>query len=335
MKKETAPRMTAENIHVPESFFSVDIEKFRYATRDISFDIYLRLSEANFAHVFSRTTGLDYKRLAQYIQKGVKEVFIKLDDRGKFEEFIAKTADVVFQNPETSNEHKIAILLNMTEQNMTELFTQLDVPNETAENTRRVIHHYVELMGESSNTLDILLKLASHGDYLYYHSIATAIFSMFIAKATGQFNRRTLEIVGLGGFLHDIGETQLPKEVTEAMRDLTPTEWKEMRTHPKLGLRMIENTPSVPDEVRYIVYQHHEEPSGNGYPNGLKNNVIYYPAKIVAIADAFSALISRRPFRPAYTVEQAIHIIQSEVGKYDRQLVQLLDAVFHRGSKAA
>jgi putative two-component system response regulator len=91
---------------------------------------------------------------------------------------------------------------------------------------------------------------------------------------------------------------------------------------------MIENTPNIPDEVRYIVYQHHEEPGGHGYPNGLHNPVIYYPAKIVALADAFSALISKRPFRPAYTVEQAIQILQSQNGKHDRDLVKMLSNVF-------
>src|SRR5690606_29186782 len=104
--------------------------------------------------------------------------------------------------------------------------------------------------------------------------------------------------------------------------------WKEMRTHPKLGLRMVEQTRNIPDEVRYIIYQHHEEPGGQGYPNGLRGPVIYYPAKIVALADAFSALISNRPYRPAYSVEQAIHVIQSQRGKYDRDLVKILSAVF-------
>ena len=52
---------------------------------------------------------------------------------------------------------------------------------------------------------------------------------------------------------------------------------------------MIENTQNIPDEVRYIVYQHHEQPCAKGYPNGLGGPVIYYPAKIVALADGLSA----------------------------------------------
>ena len=323
------PLESAQNL-VP-----VDIHTFRTATRNIDFDVFLKLSEDNVVHVFSRTTGLDYKRLAQYIQKGVRTLFIHPGDQEAFQAFIARPAAEVFSDPSTPPEKKIAILLNMTEQNMAELFSQIAVEDETASNTQKIIKSYVNLMIQKPETLATILKLVSHGEYLYYHSIAVAIFSMFLAKASGQFNQRTLEIVGLGGFLHDIGCTQLPKEVVSSSTDLTEDQWKLMHSHPKLGLKMIESTPSVPDEVRYIVYQHHEQPSGRGYPNGLTNPVIYYPAKIVALADSFSSLISNRPFRKAYSVEEAIHLVEGEVGKFDRGLVQLLGSIFLRRSRTS
>jgi len=324
-----------------EGFTAVDIQSFRTATRDISFDVYLKLSDDNIAHVFSRMTGLDYKRLAQYVFKGVQDLYVRNEDLPAYKAFTAKTAEQIFNDPDTPQDKKIATLLNMTEQNMSELFVQANVPEELAVNTQKVVRNYVNLMIEKPKTLAIILKLVSHGDYLYYHSIAVAIFSMFIAKASGQFNQRLLEIVGLGGFLHDIGYTQIPKELLNSTSSLTPQQWKIIRTHPKVGLRMIEGTPAIPDEVRYIVYQHHEEPSGNGYPNGLHGAIIYYPAKIASLADAFSALISKRPFRPAYSVEQAVGILQTEAGKHDRELVKLLAAMFLRqidtgsGRKAA
>jgi putative nucleotidyltransferase with HDIG domain len=316
----------------PNNLLPVDISTFRNVTRDINFDVFLRLSDENIAHVFSRTTGLDYKRLAQYMQKGVKELYIRKEDEEAYKAFISRPAFVIFEDPTTAPEKKIATLLNMTEQNMAELFTQLTVQEETAASAKRVIKGYVDLMTQSPHTLATMLKLVSHGEYLYYHSIAVSIFSMFIARASGQFNRRMLELVGMGGFLHDIGCTQLSRDITCSPAELTELQWRDMHAHPKLGLKMIETTPNIPDEVRYIVYQHHEEPSGKGYPNGIHGPVIYYPAKIVALADAFSALISKRPFRPAYTVEQAISLMQSEHGKFDRDLLNILSGVFLRGS---
>jgi putative two-component system response regulator len=140
-----------------------------------------------------------------------------------------------------------------------------------------------------------------------------------------------LEHIGMGGFLHDVGATHLPKEIVCSPTELDAEQWVEMRAHTTLGMRMLEGTPNIADEVRYIVYQHHEEPGGKGYPNGLLGPVIYYPAKIVALADAFSALISKRPFRAAYTVEQAIHLLEAGSGqKHDRELVHLMASIFLR-----
>jgi putative nucleotidyltransferase with HDIG domain len=308
----------------------VDIQSFRNATRDIGFDVYLRLGQENFAHVFSRTTGLDYKRLASYIQKGVTELYVRPEDEEAYKGFIARPAHAIFADPNTPNEKKIATLLNMTEQNMAELFSQVPVSEETAASSERVIRGYVNLMSESPNSLAILMKLVSHGEYLYYHSIAVSIFSMFIAKASGQFNQKTLELVGMGGFLHDIGSTQLPKEVVCSPTDLSPDQWDAMHSHTKLGLKLLEGNPSIPEEVRHIVYQHHEEPGGKGYPNGLHGPAIYYPAKIVALGDAFSALISKRPFRPAFSPEQALEMLQQESGKHDRELIKIMVSVFSR-----
>ena len=315
-----------------KNYICIDIRLLKRAAKDIPFDVYLKVSDSNYAHVFSKATGLDYKRLAQYTQKGVKDAYILEADQAAFNAFIARTHDSILLDPNATKEKKVEALQNQTEQIMNEVFANLQISEETATQTKKVVQNYVKIMGESPTTLSIILKMVAHGDYLYSHSVTSAIFAMFIAKATGQFNRRMMELVGLGGFLHDIGCTQLPQEITESADELTPGQWKEMRTHPKLGLRMVENTQSIPDEVRYIIYQHHEEPGGNGYPNGLRGPVIYYPAKIVAVADAFSALITRRPFRPAYTVEQAVHILQSETGKYDPMIVQIVGAMFNRSS---
>jgi putative nucleotidyltransferase with HDIG domain len=88
---------------------------------------------------------------------------------------------------------------------------------------------------------------------------------MFIAKACGQFNQRMLEIVGQGGFLHDIGLIQLPRELIEKT-DPLPNLAEEYKNHPQLGLKMVENASSIPDEVRYIIYQHHEQPGEADIP---------------------------------------------------------------------
>jgi putative nucleotidyltransferase with HDIG domain len=309
---------------------AVPIESFRRVTRDISFDVFLKLSEDNVVHVFSRATGLDYKRLANYIQKGVAFLYIRKEDEEAYKAFVSKSLDGIINSPETTPEKKIAALLNMTEQNMSEIFAQANVREETVEDTQRLVGSYVDLMTKNPQSLAVILKLVAHGEYLYYHSVAVSIFTLFIAKASGHFNRETLEIMGMGAFLHDIGQIQLPREIFDTPAKLTPAEREQMNQHPKLGLEMLQDLPNIPEEVRYIIYQHHEEPKGTGYPNGLCGQAIYYPARVVALADTFSALVSKRPFRPAYSVEEAIAILRENKEKFDPDLVELLAAVILR-----
>lgn len=318
-----------------KNYIAVDIRSFRNSSKDIRFDVYIKLSTDNFAHVFSKSTGLDYRRLAQYIQKGIQDLYIRFEDKPLFDEMLKNNPDHILADPSASPEAKITTLLSMTEQNIAELFTYANVNPETAEKTQQIVRRYVDMMVSDPKSLALVLKLISHGEYLYYHSVAVSIFSMFIAKASGQFNQRTLEIVGLGGFLHDIGCTHVPEDVLNYPGGLSEEQWKEIREHPKLGLKMLEGNSGIPDEVRYIVYQHHEQPDGEGYPNKLHSPVIYYPAKIVALADAFSALIAKRPWREAFTVEKAIETLLASPGKYDRKLVEFLSSNFGPAKKKA
>ena len=299
---------------------AVNIQIFRGATREIPFDVYLKVSDENYVHIFSRTTGIDYKRLTQYLHKGVSELYIREEDQASYQAFLKRpAAQDIFKDPAVSKEKKIAALINMTEQNMAELFSELAVSQDTAVSAEKVIRGYVDLMAQSPQTLSVILQLVSHGQYLYYHTVAVSIFSMLIGRATGKYDDKTLRLIALGGFLHDIGLTG--EFVSES----------EMEAHPKLGLQLIENTPGIPDEVRYIVYQHHEEPGGGGFPNKLAGPAIFGPAQVVSVADAFSELISRRPGREAYPAGEAIAILMEaarKTGKYDLELVKTTAAIF-------
>ncbi len=318
-----------------ETFFPVEIQKFKNSLKEISFDVYLKLSENNFAHVFSKSTGIDYKRLVYYIQKGIDYLYIRSADQKLYEEYSKSSPDKILLDPNVSDSKKVSVLLNMADQNIQELFNIVKVHQDVASTSVKIVKNFITLLSQNPRSLATLVKTASHGDYLYYHSISVAVISLFLAKAAGLKDPKILEICGVGGFLHDIGLTLLPQEIVDSPTEFNAAQWRKMRLHPKLGVRMLETTPNVPDEVQYIILQHHESPDGLGYPNGLRGQVIFYPAKIVSIADSFCALITKRPYREAFNVEQALSIIQSESGKFDVELVQTLVSIFQEQKRIA
>ena len=303
---------------------AIGIASLKGVARDLNFDVFLKVSSDNFVHVFSAATGLDYQRLSQYESRGVLALYVRKSELQNYRSHVARSAEQLLSDINTPDERRISLIINVTEQALADAFTQVRVSEATAREVRQVVQRYVDLMLASPRSLALMLKLVSHGDYLYYHSIAVSVFALLLARSSGQLHTDDLEIVGLGGFLHDIGHIASPRELLEAPRKLTPDEFKILQGHVDEGIDRIKETMDLPREVIHIIYQHHEQPDGHGYPNGLKEKALSHPARFVQIADCFSALISTRPWRKAYTVPQAVRILLDEGEKHDRRLVALL-----------
>src|SRR5689334_10692109 len=125
--------MSSEGTLIP-----VDIHLLRKTTRDIDFDIYIKLSADNIVHLFSSATGLDYKRLAHYVQSGVTHLHVRDKDYKKFQRFVSRSAESILTDPKTVWEKRVAALVNMTEQNIAEICSQLDLEDDTASTAQKL-----------------------------------------------------------------------------------------------------------------------------------------------------------------------------------------------------
>jgi putative nucleotidyltransferase with HDIG domain len=127
----------------------------------------------------------------------------------------------------------------------------------------------------------------------------------------------------IGAHMHDIGNSGLPKELLEKPGPLTAEEWQLVQKHTLLGSEIVSEL-EFPIEVRPMIRNHHEHFDGTGYPDGLRGDEIPTAARILCIADAFDALTSDRSYRPAFSTEQALNIMQSEAGRvFDPNMFQV------------
>ena len=132
-----------------------------------------------------------------------------------------------------------------------------------------------------------------------------------------------VERVRIGGILHDIGQIGLPESVRRKPGSLDPEDWTEVRKHPEVGARMLENT--TVEDISWWVLNHHERPDGTGYPQGLAGDDIPLEARIIAVADAYEAMTSDRPYRSALTPEAAKEQLLAAAGtQFDRTAVEAL-----------
>jgi HD-GYP domain-containing protein (c-di-GMP phosphodiesterase class II) len=133
-----------------------------------------------------------------------------------------------------------------------------------------------------------------------------------------------LRVLARAGLMHDIGKLRIPDAVLHKHDPLSDSEWTLMRTHPEMGLTLLDRRDQSTREVLAVLY-HHERLDGSGYPYGLKGEGIPIEARIVAVADTYDALTSDRPYRVACSDAEARRILAEEANtRLDSRAVDAL-----------
>jgi HD-GYP domain-containing protein (c-di-GMP phosphodiesterase class II) len=144
------------------------------------------------------------------------------------------------------------------------------------------------------------------------HNLRVARLCVHIGRQMSM-SASELRVLARAGLLHDIGKLGIPEAVLGKHAALNEAEWILMRTHPELGLNLLDRAGQSSREVLAVLY-HHERLDGSGYPYGLKAEAIPIEARIVAVADTFDALISDRPYRKACSRAEARRVLVEEAG---------------------
>ena len=141
-------------------------------------------------------------------------------------------------------------------------------------------------------------------------------------KAAEVLTDSYLERLKMAAPLHDIGKVSIPDQILDKPARLTPEEFEVIKTHSANGALIIDRIMSESDDREYldmakeVATYHHEKWDGNGYPKGLSEQQIPLSARIMAVADVFDALVSARPYKEPYSLDNAFSIIQEESGRH-------------------
>ncbi len=164
------------------------------------------------------------------------------------------------------------------------------------------------------------------------HSQRVTELTMELARAMGM-SKEKLSHVHRGALLHDIGKMGIPDEILFKTGELTEEEWELMRQHPQFAHDMLSSIEYLRPALE-IPYCHHERWDGTGYPRGLKGEQIPLAARVFAVVDVYDALTNARPYRPAWTHEEAIEHIRQQSGKhFDPQVVETFLKIIERRAR--
>jgi putative two-component system response regulator len=180
--------------------------------------------------------------------------------------------------------------------------------------------------------LEIIHRLGHAAEYkdneTGYHIIRMSLYCGLMAKAMGM-TPAEVEQLQRASPMHDVGKIGIPDRVLLKPGKLDPAEWAIMRTHAAIGADLLSgsNSPLI-QMASTIALTHHEKFDGSGYPRGLKGDAIPLSGRICAVCDVFDALTSERPYKKAWTVEDAMAELRAGSGKhFDPDLITIFEGV--------
>jgi len=308
--------------------------KKKIKVQDLKIGMRVNLPAAWLNHPFlkNRFTISSRDQIQKIIESGFKEVIIdaaaahtvhrepakdenvefKLPKKWEPEQLIPPELKEAIRDKSLPPEKKAEIVYQCSLKIMTRLLE--DPRAENIREAKRGITSIVDLIVSDDATSQNLLTITSHDYYTYTHSVNVGVLSILISKALFKDSfTHDMHELGAGFFLHDIGKVRIDQDILNKPGKLTDEEMQEVRQHPLLGYKLLDQTKQLTEECKIIVMQHHEREDGNGYPNHMKGKDIHIYGRICSMADVYDALTSERPYKSGLTTFEALRVMKEQM----------------------
>jgi putative nucleotidyltransferase with HDIG domain len=180
----------------------------------------------------------------------------------------------------------------------------------------------------------LLVRLAHKDGYTAEHTRGVALRAVQVGEELGLAPARLRELA-VGGLVHDVGKLSVPNEILQKPGALTDAEFDVIKGHAESGSRLVREL-GFSAQVARLVHDHHERLDGSGYPRGLGAPDLDIETRILAVCDVFDALMSKRVYREAWSLESALELLGKESGTaLDAACVDALERVVEREQGAA
>ncbi|WP_127716623.1 HD-GYP domain-containing protein [Halobacteriovorax sp. HLS] len=305
------------------NFFSVGFGLI-LLDKELPYDLYVNSSSNKLKEKFVRIfpmTGLLTKEDVENYKHKYHQLYIPEDQRDLYLRSLIDCAGLEdLQKAEVIKDsaiHYLTTIFDPTKEFSTEVL------NETINGCRDSVESMVDVLKEYDvkQVQNLIGDLSFHDFYTYDHSINVSMYCISIYKILKpNAAREEIVLAGLGGLLHDLGKIKIPTHIINNAGKLDDEQFSMIKKHPRFGFDLITKSdidcPGVDFEiVQRIVYEHHENYNGTGYPEGLKGEEIHLLARITSIADFFDAITTKRSYHEALTPEDALAVMSKSVGK--------------------
>ncbi len=285
------------------------------------FDVFIKNGNQSYQKLIQKGQEKTDALICSILSEGYTEFFIDGPSLDQYNLFINKVSSLLTKSILTVDiSHLMDFVVKFVRLNKYGLAMDLTAANDEINRCARVVEgSIIRICNDREGLLKIFGSVAKF-PHITRHAVSVAMLSVLTATRLEIESTVLLEQIATGALLADAGMGQLTFNPENAEL-LTPEQRKELWRHPELGKFLLDRLKGVPSSVVAIVMQHHERPNGHGYPNGLRKNDISRAAKIVAVADSFTAMISKRSYRDALYVNETLKKMKADVGKFDPEVL--------------
>jgi putative nucleotidyltransferase with HDIG domain len=249
------------------------------------------------------------------------DVVIKKSDVPRYQEYIACMRDAD-KLPSPNRTKSRALAVRETSKIVLQSFLEDPRSGEKIKEVGTVINDIIECILKDRDSVYSLLAMKSYDYYTYTHSVNVAAMAVSLGATVG-LDRASLEKLGMGSILHDVGKSRISHEILDKQGRLTDIEYKIIKSHVTEGEKIMREHENFSGESLDAIMHHHEKLTGKGYPCGLSGKEISFFGRITAISDCYDALTTRRPYKAPFTPFYALLMISKDTGDYDADLLKV------------
>jgi putative nucleotidyltransferase with HDIG domain len=319
--------MESESLNLKD-MVAVPVEHF-FSGLKTEVDVYIQLSEEKFVMITKAGESFELDQLQRYQGKHLSHLYIKTPDYQTFLKKQISIAGIVLSNAQFTMEKKTNVVSKVAE-SIYQSIQKLGLDESTYEPVKEISSHVTNLVEADVSISNLLESLQKSSEDTLRHSVAVSFVAPMIGKKMDWGRTETLEKLCIGGLLHDIGEKELSQELkTKARADWSYDELKEYESHPYRGMMILSSLKNFPEDIISIVYEHHENSMGQGFPRKLWDIKIHPLARVVGLANIFCELTLKSPVNPnPKSPIDAVKYIEKVMGQpFNKEVFKALKAL--------
>ena len=282
-------------------------------SKSVGVDLFIAEGEGKYVLLCAKEYGIPKEKLQRFKQNNI-EIYIREKEYGVFTKYLKAKAKIIASDKHLSRDEKSEIIYSSAELIVDELFKNPESV-ELVIGTKEIAHTILgHILYENAAFLS-MARVLSYDYYTYSHSVNVCLYAIAIGKKLSLSDSGLSELAH-GAILHDIGKSKISDKILNKEGPLDEAEFETMKTHTTVGEAILEKLGEKSKIILDSVLSHHEKMDGSGYPQGLKGEEIPYYAQIIAVADVFDALTTKRSYKEALGSFAALRIMRDKMGEH-------------------